>query len=491
MADKPRTPKNADEARRLLERADASSESGKAQIAVVLEWAEGRTGLPQELRSAMAQARSSVSSAEMREFWRKPVDQLKWLWDKNVDAGNAIMRAVGRAAAIDDNAAPMGYGDEQRLLDEAWPYMDDGERAEAQRRFSWYQPPQSRQQPDELSTRQRVEAARWDASANARRPGVSDQTVDLNRRSSARSGPTGGGFDQELYEQYVADGMPPELAAQLAGQAEVAEDPLIGVPEGHVAERAPAEGLTRGQSADAARYSAQAEAAGTPPGSAQYRESHTQKPFGWNAARIGRLQDALVAAGLLRGEFRRGYYDAATGQAYAESLALANSKGANVIVTLDDLAQARQEQKAEAIASFVPPQTSLAPDPASLRSRARGMLLSMRGRASEIDDAEIDELAAVLSGEFRRQRQMEAEIARRQHVAEVETQFGDPTAPPAQADLSGIEEVDPMARFDEFFSKRYGGEINTREASEEVDRRSAQFSAGLNSMRGQVRSGGA
>ena len=329
-------------------------------------------------------------------------------------------------------------------------------------------------------------------------------------RGGQGRGPDGGlrrAGDEQAAAFQAVDGRVTEPGADTAGgsimdfwegEGEEDLDPLIGVPADHRAFR---DELGRTSIPDGV---ADQTRPGTPVGfrEPRYRQSDTQEPFGWSEGRIAQLQDRLVAAGLLTGDFRRGWYDAETGQAYAEALAFANMRAGSVFETLNSLRQEREElqeqemldrrqQMQQELDAFAP-DLPLPPDTSSMRQRARETLMSIGRRASDIDESEIAEMVNVLSGEFKQQRRVEEMRQRRLYEADVRTSFLEDGQSPITADLSDLEDVDPMARFDEWFQSPdgFGGEIQTRETSAEVARRGSTFEQGLNQMRGAVRRGG-
>ena len=301
--------------------------------------------------------------------------------------------------------------------------------------------------------------------------------------------PAGDPDRQALEDALVQQGADPSdpgtqaLLDEMMGEG--GADPFIGVPQGHVAPGTP----------DPLREPVRVQRPGESErmGRPVYRESDTERPFGWSAGRIADMQDRLVKAGFLqKGEFTRGWYDGATGQAYAQSLGFANQRGLGVIETLDTLAAERQDmidaQVEESLDAFEP-QVELPPDPASLRNRAREALSAIGRRSADIDDDELDAMVQVMSGEFKRARDVEVEMQRRQHEAQVRTEMGEPTS----AEFDDLEAIDPLARFDEWFQsdEGFGGEITTRETSEVVGQQGRVFDQGMDRMRSQVRQGGA
>ncbi|MFW5899098.1 MAG: hypothetical protein ACOCUN_01370, partial [Jiangellaceae bacterium] len=265
------------------------------------------------------------------------------------------------------------------------------------------------------------------------------------------------------------------------------EDPFIGVPQD----------FTREPSAeDQRRYgwrTFQGQADGAPDREPLYRESDARAPYGWSESRIARLQDSLVEANLLEGEFARGWFDGPTRQAYASALGFANSRTQDVVVTLDQLAQQREQQRQEDIERSVTafqPDVPLPPDRASLRQRARETLIQSGRRSWQIDEDEIAEMVDVLSGEFKRARRVEEERQRRQHEAQVRAETAPPGQDVAEADLSDLEQVDPLARFDEWFQDEYGEETEAREQREEAAPTITGFADILRAGAQQVRGGG-
>lgn len=481
----------------MLRNADPTTADGRERAQEVIDWINERTTVSAELRREAEKVRrrlveeASTRDVDFSPLWERPVSQLRWLWEKNEQAGNAIIDLAKRAGPKIVDAwvsraetAERHIGTEAILEREAvkaaWPHMNAEERAEARRRGVAPEGPDPR----------RVQAPGGAEVDDT--PAPSDP-----RRVQAPGGPEAGTAGAEgeaqpdrdrqaVEDALVQQGADPSdpatqaLIDEVVGEEE-ATDPFVGVPQDHrapgtpdplqgpVEVSRPGESATRGQPI--------------------YRQSDIDNPFGWSTTRIADLQDRMVKAGLLsKGEFRRGWFDEATGAAYGAALGFANQRGMNQWVALDELAQQRDEEIAEEAAGFVP-DLDLPPDPASLRSRARETLIGIGRRPSEIDEEEIDEMAAVMSGEFKRARQVEEQRQRAMHEAAVSAEFGRDVDP----DLAGLEQVDPISRFDEWFhsDEGFGGEIETRDTSAKVARAGQNFERGISSMRQQVRSGGA
>lgn len=104
----------------------------------------------------------------------------------------------------------------------------------------------------------------------------------------------------------------------------------IGVPSGYVASRTT---KTYGE-----RYVGPAGSndvtVDAPP---RYFDGDDLGPAGLSPTDIAKIQLDLVAAGLLTGKFRKGYWDAASQKAYAQALAYANQTGRDVKRALAEL----------------------------------------------------------------------------------------------------------------------------------------------------------
>ena len=430
-------PTDANEALHQLDQADLTSVLGRneAQEALeVLREIDQASGLPSEVREIVEHAERELSAFSQAETASDARD-----FDEFSDA-------VGR----------LGY--DRGQVDEAFTEDEQG-----------------RTQP------RRAEGPRPDV------PSMGQRSPHVDGGQESPGPDPASGQDPQIRD--IADelGISYELAEQMFGdQLEADPNPFVGVPEDHQFVPQADQRVSPDRRVDTPGLFGAREP--------RYRESDVEGPFGWSAARIKQLQDRLVDAGLLSGEFRYGWYDEATGQAYARALGFANQRGQQVSSALDGLQRdhaqrqrdLRAEQRQEALDAFQP-EPFLEPDPNSLAQRARQALTSIGRRRSDIDQAEIDQMVQVMSGDFKRAHQVQQEAARRMHVAGVETEFGDPT----QADLSDLEEVDPIASFDEWFqsSDGFGGEIETRETSEEVARRGQTFDQGLSQMVSQVRGG--
>ena len=500
------SPKNITEADRILRNADPSTAEGRERVQEALDWLEQQDTVPAATRRRAERVRRELIEAAVDElgtdwsqFVKRPVEQLKWLWEKNVQAGEAIIGAVewiGRqdaelqrdwAAMVSDEEADRMV--ERVLTEAAWPHMTQDERSDAESRGV---APQQRGtgQPSPI----RVGTLTGDQRRIAREATAGTAGPAPTTRSAQDMG--WAEFVEQQTQRYVDAGFPPEAARaraeQDAQEFHLTPDPLIGVPEGHTftEQHWPGDRMMLDPADQAAVGPTQREA--------RFRESDLRMPFGWSTERIAALQERMVAAGVMNDNFRRGWYDTATQQAFQEVLGFANQRGQGISEALDSLAleheQRREEEQQEARQAMAfQPEPFLAPDPDALRQRARQSLMSIGRRASDISEEEISQMVSVMSGEFKRAHEVEQEIAQRRHGVEVERAFAEPGTEIGAADLSDLEEVDPIASFSEWFASRegFGGEIETRETSAEVARRGQTFEQGLNQMRSMVRQGGA
>ena len=493
-------PTNTSEALRKLRNADASTPQGRETIGQVLQWMEGRS-TSAELRREADKAREKAIDASMREefpgvdwegFWRgvRRTGRYHWEgWRKlNRQVGSWLVEQIddqvrfgGPDASLSDSAmSEIQHNIERKQLRASWAFLPESDRQEAVEQGL----AESVDRPPILTGRGPERAP---VRTSGRVPGSPQRGGGRGpQRDSAAGAP--GDDRQALIDELVAGGMDPAVAqmvaAQMVGEEEEEPDPFIGVPEDH---------STRLPLNEPRRVSRP----GDMPLDRQpiYRDSYRNRPFSWPAERIAALQSRMVDAGLITGEYRHGWYDTTTQAAFAQLLGFANQRIIDWRQGLDQMTvewrAQRDDLQREAMQAFQP-DLPLPPDVNSLRQRARDTMVAMGRRDSEIDESEIAEMVKVMSGEFKRQRQVEEMRQRRIYEADVQTSFQDPNAAPITADLSDLEDVDPMARFDEWFrsSDGFGGEIETRETSAEVARRGATFEQGLNQMRGAVRRGG-
>lgn len=460
-------PTSVNEAIHQIDRADEDTEAGRRQLREAIEFLEDlerRGELDADTQQVLDDVRTQVSDNPVRDalgdmltpdlspLVERPVEQLRWLWEKNAEAGSAIIDVAreGARRVAEGDPSP-GRWIVRRATERAWPHMTDEERKEAEDRgLAPDTEPLPRQGPQ--------------------RPDLSPLQEQLLERSG------GQGIGQEE--------VPSDLD-ELMGEGEQ-EDPFVGVPQDHMAF------VDETNRQDYPAGTPERERPTGPAGYRQprYRQSDIEGPFGWSTARIAQLQDRLVDAGLLTGEFRRGWYDPATGEAYAQALGLANQRSAKVTDALDQLTQqqaaAREQQVEQQLQSFQP-QVDLPPDPNQLRRRARETLIASGRPAHRIDEDEVARMVDVLSGEYARQREVETEMQRRQFEADTRSQLGED----ATADLSDLEGVDPLSSFDEWFQGEYGDEVEGRQQREEQQQRVGTFSQAMRSGVQQVRQGGA
>lgn len=491
------------EARRVLREADLSTPEGREAAQAALDFLEAQDSVPRDLQQQAEQVREEMIAEVTSSspwFFDWP-DIYRKVRRTNRAAGERIWEAIkwagrtvdeGFAPELTDQAGILDRTREARAVEAAWPHLTDAQRDQARERGV---------APAEAGTRAPSRASQDAASARlegqARQFGV-EPGADAASDRLTRSGASQRGVDtqarREWIEQRVAEGMSPEDAEAAAemffgqGDGPDLRPPLIGVPEDHFIREQTFDG-------DRMQFDPDMQAAMGPiRREPRYREGDQERPFGWSSERLADLQKRLVAAGLLQGDFRWGWYDAPTGQAYAQALGSANLRAVDVWDALDQLAveheQRREESISEAIGAFTP-EPFQPRDRDEWRSRARQALIGIGRPASQIGEDEIEAMADVMSGEFRRAHEIQVEADRRMHEAQVRNEFADEGAQPVTADLSDLEQVDPVWSFNEWFQSEYAGEIETRETSERVGRAGQTFDQGLRSMVSQVRGGGA
>lgn len=166
--------------------------------------------------------------------------------------------------------------------------------------------------------------------------------------------------------------------------------------------------------------------------------------------RILEQQERLVRAGLLKeGEYTPGILDGETQEQQGFLLGLANLSGEDpnaLLFRLSGLEESRREKLREKAARRAATQF-LRADPAAIRSRVRRDITDLIGR--EPTQEEISEVASHF-------RQFESEdLTQQQNLARrrVDFELGEVDELPIETD------VDPVARLDEFLSKRFAGTI--------------------------------
>ncbi len=298
------------------------------------------------------------------------------------------------------------------------------------------------------------------------------------RRSEWRSGslnPAQQEAWQEMVDGLVAQGIDRAEAEELAdlaasqGQFEgIAPPDFIGVPADHVA--APSN-----QHPNAGRMTAAPGAgmAGFGPSTPRYREGDEWRPAGFSVEKITALQRQLVRAGLLDGDFAWGWFDTPTREAYRGLLGAANLRGLDQGRALGQLIDQRatqvEERRQQAMETFEP-EPFLGIDPSSARQQARQFMVANGRRPTDITDEELDEMVAVLTGQYRARHTWEQELSRRQHEAQVNTEFDlqlDPEASPTQVNYEGIGPApDPEASFFDHVTRHMEPEMRARDQQE-------------------------
>jgi hypothetical protein len=165
----------------------------------------------------------------------------------------------------------------------------------------------------------------------------------------------------------------------------------IGVPQGYVGGKQPTVGY--GDTLDE-----NPEGHGLQP--ARYFEGDELLPANLSPSDVAKLQKELADAGLLKGKFRLGFWDAASQKAYSEALAYANQTGTSIQRAIGDL-KTHPEQGDDKIRAPLVTKTS---SPEELRSTFRDVSRKLLGR--QLSDAELSPyINAYNQVELQRQRE--------------------------------------------------------------------------------------
>jgi hypothetical protein len=174
-----------------------------------------------------------------------------------------------------------------------------------------------------------------------------------------------------------------------------------------------------------------------------------------------RLQQEMVALGLITGDPVYGELDDGTVRAFDHVLSMANAKGEDWRSTLGRIATEGLNTEGSAAGGFTP-EPYLAPDYATLSQRIKQTFRDQLGR--DPDGYELQQLAGELSGYDALAHEREQEYAQ--------------LAATGGGSMEGATSVDPLARFNERFESLYAGELDLIEDKQQaVDTRSQVQSA--------------
>lgn len=176
------------------------------------------------------------------------------------------------------------------------------------------------------------------------------------------------------------------------------------------------------------------------------------------------LQRGLSAAGLLKGDFRKGIYDKKTRGAFTELLAFANQQRLEWADALNVYASSQSSEQSD-VEGFLPPRFQ-ARDPESVKQDIEAYMESRLDRI--LSEQEVNDMYAIVAKQERR--------AHESASAAQEDTFNRQMGVEVEGDLPA--EVDPMAQMKSVFEERYAGAIGATESARERDARAP----GLNTV---------
>ncbi len=191
----------------------------------------------------------------------------------------------------------------------------------------------------------------------------------------------------------------------------------------------------------------------------RYFDGDQYTPAGLDPGVIARLQLRLVNTGFLEeGEYWAGFWDGQTADAYAAVLGHANQSGATIdetierlIATLPDSIKEARARADQAKTFQAPP--FIGPDLATIAQRVKSKLRSELGREpSDVDMAELTKFMSSIYVE-----DFDAQVAAQRSAfdaSQESLETGEPVTP------RSVTDVDPVARFNEFFEQRFRPEID-------------------------------
>ncbi len=232
----------------------------------------------------------------------------------------------------------------------------------------------------------------------------------------------------------------------------------------------------------------------------RYFEGDERAPQSLDGTVIARLQKRLVAAGLLdEDEYYAGYWTEVSWLAYKTALGVANTNGTDVSKAIDELIRTlpqsiKDERDLDKFAE--PPY--LTPDYATLAQTVKKTMRDELGR--DPTAGELAQLTREMSGFEREQFEVDTERERiifeggKETVTPPTLTFGQPLpeGQPPSLNLFGpratpvgpqtLQDVDPEARFQELFEKRFKPEIDRLDSLGEVRRNTNNVFASLRTM---------
>ena len=191
-----------------------------------------------------------------------------------------------------------------------------------------------------------------------------------------------------------------ELLQMEPGGSALPERPPIGVPEGYSATgKRPAVKI-------GGRFGKKIAGKGVPQVTTQipprYFDGDELGPAGLSPTDIARIQADLVAAGLLKGKYRKGFWDANSQKAYAQALGYANQSGRSVKAALAEL---KTHPEAAGEDEERPPLVIKTTSPDDLRGVFRDTSRKLLGR--QLAPQELDQFIAAYN-QVETQKQQEA-----------------------------------------------------------------------------------
>lgn len=199
-------------------------------------------------------------------------------------------------------------------------------------------------------------------------------------------------------------------------------------------------------------------------GTTRYVEGDQFSPQGLSPNTILKRQKELERAGLLKkGSYVPGFWDQASSDALRDAMGYANRGGRSVDAVIRQLATTPQATQPK------PPRERVVlprPDAASIAQDVKSVMRNRLGR--EPSAAEMRELAGKLSGVSEAAISAEEEFRNRPTAAELWEEGGMEAAQIQATTSAPFREIDPAARFLEFFDQKFGPEIRRNEAVSNV-----------------------
>lgn len=319
--------------------------------------------------------------------------------------------------------------------------------------------------------------------------GLGDSEIESNLQVALA------GLQGDQLQPGIVDYVKTQIEAQIETWNRVAEAAApkpIGVPEGYQAIGQRPGGVTQNlidfQQRQATRTTA------TP---ARYFEGDELNPSGMNGQIIIRLQQQLIAAGLLEeDEVWMGTWDPASQQAYKTVLGLANAAGKTademVVQLAASLPQSIKDQRAkrEELHSFHP-DPYLKPDKATLRQKVQDLFRSEVGRDPR--PGELTQYVAQLEADDRASYEVQTAMAREAFYAA----NPDAAPQPPTLNISGdsatrvpqttFQGIDPLARFQQAATAHLKPETDRLAAISDMQRNRNNVMASLSTLGSLIR----